>query len=100
MNSLLALSLISIIVIHLMSAPLWRKLVLLAAVPPIVLVANSIRIASVLLVAQFLSPKIALDMFVHGFSDVIVYLAALMILVLLAGALARGRAPSLEPRPD
>ena len=96
-NSLLALSLVSIVVVHLLAAPLWRKIVLLLLVPPIVLAANSIRVASVLVVAEFLSPKVALDMFIHGFSDIIVYMAALMLLVLIAGILSGGRAPSLEP---
>jgi len=97
-NSLLALLLIGCTAVHLLRMRPVRKLVLLALIPPIVLLANVIRLLTVVLTAQFLGAELALDALVHGFTDVILYLAALACVILLADLLrprsGAGQAPS------
>lgn len=87
-NSLQALLLTGFIAIHLMTMMVGRKAILLLSVLPIVFVANSIRVASVLVTAQFFGPHVATGFFVHGFSDIVVYLVAFMCFVLLGSWIA------------
>ncbi len=76
LNSLLALLFAAAVLVEIMSVRWTGRLVLLA-IPAIVLAANTIRLTSVLLFAEFAGPDFAMDSLVHGGSDIIVYLAAL-----------------------
>lgn len=87
-NSLQALLLTAFIAIHLMTMSLGRKAALLLSVLPIVFIANSVRVASVLVTAQFFGPHVATGFFVHGFSDIVVYMVAFMCFVLLGSWIA------------
>jgi len=87
-NSLQALLLTAFIAIHLMAMSLGRKAALLLSVLPIVFIANSVRVASVLVTAQFFGPHVATGFFVHGFSDIVVYMVAFICFILLGSWLA------------
>ncbi len=52
---------------------------------------NTVRLTSVLLFAEFAGPQFAMDSLVHGGSDVIVYLAALIFMWLLIDAVSERR---------
>jgi len=87
MSSLLALTLTTLFLLEVSSLPRLRKLVAVAMVPGIVLIANVTRICMVLLISEYVSPEVALGDFVHGAQDVVVYLAALISMALLLNAL-------------
>jgi exosortase/archaeosortase family protein len=76
LNSLMALLFAAAVLVEIMAVPPIRRLVLLAA-PVIVLAANTVRLTSVLLFAEFAGPGFAIDSLVHGGSDIILYLAGL-----------------------
>jgi exosortase/archaeosortase family protein len=84
LNSLLALLLIGCTAVHLISMRPIFKLLVLALIPPIVLVANVVRLLAVVVTGEFLGPQLALDALVHGVTDVVLYLAALACIMLLA----------------
>lgn len=76
MNSLLALFLACGVIAEVASLSVWQKLVTYVLVPVVVLTANVIRLMSVVLLGEFVGSQFALNHFVHGGSDVVVYLAA------------------------
>lgn len=77
LNSMLALFLAAAVLVDILSVRWTARLVLLA-IPVIVLAANTVRLTSVLFFAEFAGPEFAMDSLVHGGSDVIIYLVALM----------------------
>jgi len=79
LNSLLALFFAATVLVDIMSVR-WSGRLVLLAIPGIVLVANTVRLTSVLLFAEFAGPAFAMDSLVHGGSDVIIYLVALIFL--------------------
>jgi exosortase len=87
MNSLVALFLAGGVVAELMRLVTWQKLVIYALTPLIVIAANVIRLLSVVLVGELVGPELALSQFVHGGSDVVVYLAAFLLVWGLGNAL-------------
>jgi len=100
-NSLLALLLIGCTVVQVLRMRLDLKLVLLLLIPPIVVLANIVRLLAVVLASEFFGAKFALDALIHGFTDIIVYLAALTCLILLADFLSsRGRTGELAAEPS
>jgi len=76
LNSLMALLFAAAVLVEIMDVAAIGRLVLLAA-PVIVLAANTVRLTSVLLFAEFAGPGFAMDSLVHGGSDIILYLAGL-----------------------
>lgn len=76
MNSLLALFLACGVIAEVAALSTWQKLVTYLLVPVVVLTANVIRLMSVVLLGEFVGSQLALNHFVHGGSDVVVYLAA------------------------
>lgn len=114
MNSLVALFLAGGVVAELMRLAPWQKLVIYALTPLIVIAANVIRLLSVVVVGELVGPELALGQFVHGGSDVVVYLAAFALVWGLGNVLQSWQArapggpetgsesllePSAEPEP-
>ncbi|MCD6350716.1 MAG: exosortase/archaeosortase family protein [Armatimonadetes bacterium] len=95
LNSLLALLLAAGVLVELMDLPLGRKFLVLALAPVIVLASNIVRLLSVLWAAQFFGPQFALDSLIHGTSDLVVYISAVLFLLLLISVLG-GRSPSSQ----
>lgn len=85
MHSLVALLLTGFILVELSGLNPHRRVVAIALILPIVLIANVFRLIVVLLLGQYLGPDFALGVVVHGFSDIIVYFAAVLSLVLAIG---------------
>ncbi|MBD3292318.1 MAG: exosortase [Armatimonadia bacterium] len=82
LNSMLALFFGGAVLAELIEVAMAARLVLLLT-PGIILVANTIRLTSVLVFAEFAGPEFALDSLIHGGSDVVVYLAAFGLMWLL-----------------
>jgi len=87
MSSFLALSLTVFFLIEISGLTANRKLLALVSLPPIVICANVVRLCLVLLTAQYFGAKVALGHFVHGVTDALVYLSALILVILFLGAL-------------
>lgn len=85
MHSLIALLLTGFILVELSGMDGPGRAVAIALILPMVLLANVIRLLVVLLLGQYLGPDFALGVVVHGFSDIIVYFAAVLALVLTIG---------------
>jgi len=85
MHSLVALLLTGVMLVELSQLHKYRKLLSIAIIPPIVLLANVVRLTVVLLLAEYFGPELALGVMVHGFSDIIVYLAAVLGFILFIG---------------
>lgn len=77
LNSLLALLLAAAVLVDVMAVR-WSSRLVLLAIPAIVLAANTVRLTSVLLFAEFAGPQFAMDSLVHGGSDIVIYLVALL----------------------
>jgi exosortase B len=73
-----------------------RAAVLLAAVLPIAVAANVLRVAILALVAYHFGTGAA-EGFVHGFAGMLVFATALLLLLAVDRMLPRGRAPRREP---
>jgi len=85
MHSLIALLLTGVVLVELSQLHKYRKVLSVAIIPPIVLLANVVRLTVVLLLAEYFGPELALGAMVHGFSDIIVYLAAVLGFILFIG---------------
>ncbi len=85
MRSLVALLLTGIVLVELSQLHKYRKVLSVAIIPPIVLLANVVRLTVVLLLAEYFGPQLALGAMVHGLSDIIVYLAAVLGFILFIG---------------
>ena len=76
MSSLVALLALASLWIYLSRGRPWARLVVLASVPPLVIVANSVRVALVLLVGDRFGEAAALGYF-HGLSSLVLFGVAL-----------------------
>jgi exosortase len=76
MSSLLSMLALASVLIYLAQATLPRKLAVIAAVLPIVVVANVLRVTLVLVVAEWLGPDTATGFF-HGASSLALFAFAL-----------------------
>ena len=85
MHSLVALLLTGVVLVELSQLHKYRKVLSIVIIPPIVLLANVVRLTVVLLLGEYLGPELALGVMVHGFSDIIVYLAAVLGFILFIG---------------
>ncbi|HJN14602.1 MAG TPA: exosortase A [Armatimonadota bacterium] len=70
---------------YLTEGAIWKRIVLVASSVPIALLANSVRIAAILIVAQAMSAEAA-EGFFHNFSGIVVFMVGLV------GLYAIGRA--------
>ena len=94
MHSLVALLLTGVVLVELSQLHKYRKALSIAIIPPIVLLANVVRLTVVLLIAEYFGPGLALGSVTHGFSDIIVYLAAVLGFILIIGWLYETQANS------
>jgi len=85
MHSLVALLLTGVVLVELSQLHKYRKVISIVIIPPIVLLANVVRLTVVLLLGEYLGPELALGAMVHGFSDIIVYFAAVLGFILFIG---------------
>ncbi len=85
MHSLVALLLTGVVLVELSQLHKYRKVLSVAIIPPVVLLANVVRLTVVLLLGEYFGPELALGAMVHGFSDIIVYLAAVLGFILFIG---------------
>lgn len=99
MHSLVALLLTGVVLVELSQLSKWRKVTSVAIIPPIVLLANVVRLTVVLLTAEYLGPELALGSVTHGFSDIIVYLSAVLGFILIIGWLYNTQANSSPQLP-
>lgn len=91
MHSLIALLLTGLVIVELSGLRSARRTAAIAIIAPLVLFANVVRLLVVLLLAEYLGADFALGTVVHGFSDLIVYFAAVLSLVLIIGWLYEGQ---------
>ena len=94
MNSLLALFLAGGAILEITGLVTWQKLVVYALVPVVVIVANVARLMSVVVLGELAGGDFALNSLTHGTSDIVVYLAAFLLIWLLTNFL-RGLTPAL-----
>lgn len=91
MHSLIALLLTGLVIVELSGLKSARRTAAIVIIAPLVLFANVVRLLVVLLLAEYLGADFALGTVVHGFSDLIVYFAAVLSLVLIIGWLYEGQ---------
>ncbi|MGI8605097.1 MAG: exosortase/archaeosortase family protein [Verrucomicrobiales bacterium] len=72
-RSLVALTLIGAVYAHLTQRELWKKLVIFACSFPLAIIGNCLRVASILFVAEYISPDFASKSY-HGGSGFIFFL--------------------------
>jgi exosortase len=87
MSSFLAMVLTVIALVEFSGLAASRKLLTLAGIPAIVIVANVVRLCLVLIIAQYFGPQVALGEFVHGATDAVVYICALILVIMMLNAL-------------
>ncbi len=85
-RSLMTLAALAVIYAYFAETRWWRRIVLLAAVVPIAVVANAARVAATGVLAHHQGVQAA-EGFLHSFSGLAVFLAAVMLLLALAQAL-------------
>ncbi len=85
MRSLIALLLTGFVLVEISGLSLRLRTVAVAIIPALVLFANVTRLLFVLLIGEYFGPQFALGVVVHGLSDVIVYGAAVLALILIIG---------------
>ncbi len=81
-RSLIALTLIAAIYAHLTQKALWKKVVLFAASVPLALIANGLRVTTIILIAEYWSADFAAKTY-HNFSGFIFFPLGLAGLILL-----------------
>lgn len=99
MHSLVALLLTGFVLIELSDLDVFRRVIAIVAIVPLVLVANVLRLLVVLLLAEYLGPSFALGVVIHGFSDIIVYFAAVLTFILMIGWLYETQCKDEEVAP-
>jgi len=65
-RSLMALTLVSAVYAHLTQKTLWKKIVLFACSVPLAILSNCLRVASILVVAEYFSPEFAAKTYHEG----------------------------------
>lgn len=87
LNSMFSLSALGLLYLHLMRYPQWwRNGLLLASILPIAFVANIVRVAILVLVTYHFGDE-AGQGFVHGFAGMVLFVAAVLLLMGLDGAI-------------
>lgn len=99
MHSLVALLLTGFVLIELSDLDRYRKVAAVVVIPPLVLFANIVRLIVVLLLGEYFGPGLALGAMVHGFSDIIVYFAAVLSFILFIGWLYETQRNSVPELP-
>lgn len=81
-NTLIALLALAAVYAYLLTGPVYKRGILFAIALPIAILANVLRITSVILVANYHGTDVAMGFF-HDFSSVLFFLIAFLCLVLL-----------------
>ncbi len=81
-SSLISLSALAAILAFLIDGPFWKRTTLFLSAFPIALMANSLRVGAILVVADRWGSEIAIDFF-HGFSGILLFLVAIALLFLV-----------------
>ena len=82
-SSLISLLALAAIMAFVVSGSSWKRGVLFLSAFPIAILANTIRVASVLLIGNKWGSEAAMGFF-HGFSSILLFLLAIALLILLA----------------
>jgi exosortase len=85
-RSLMALAGLAVIYVYFAETRCWRRMVLVAAVVPIAVLANAARVAGTGLLAHYRGVQAA-EGFLHNFSGLLIFLVAVLLLLALAKAL-------------
>ena len=101
-RSLVALTLIAAIYGHLTQDRLWKKVVLLCSALPLAVLANAGRVATIVLIAEFIDPKFAGSTY-HNWSGFVFFLVIglsglLLLSLLLNGGLKKLFRPKVRTR--
>ena len=83
MNTLISLLAVSAIFIHLLKCPLLKKVALFGITTPIAIVANIIRVTSIILIADHYGVEVAMKLF-HDFSSPLLFIIAFMFLIIIS----------------
>lgn len=100
MSSFLAMVLTVVVLIELSGLPAARKALALLSIPVIVICANVVRLCLVLLTAHYMGNEFATGHLVHGGTDAIVYLTALVMVIMFLGALSPRHHPEETEQED
>lgn len=94
MNSLISLLAIATLFIYILRCPLYKKIILLCITPPLAILANIIRVTSLLLIANAYGAETATG-FYHTLFSPLLFIIALILLILISslfGCRVAGRA--------
>ena len=83
MNTLISLLAVSAIFIYLLKCPILKKVALFCITTPIAIVANIIRVTSIILIADHYGVDVAMRLF-HDFSSPFLFIIALIFLIILS----------------
>lgn len=82
-RSLMALAALAVVYVYFTERRWWRRVALVAAVVPIAIVANAARVAGTGVVAHYYGVGAA-EGFLHGFSGLMIFLVAVLLLLAVA----------------
>jgi exosortase len=82
LRSIVSLSTLAVLFAYLVSGPLIGQIVLVAAAPFIAMIANLVRVASLLQVAHFFGPEIGMKYY-HSLASPLLFLVAFILLIVL-----------------
>lgn len=85
-RSLMALAALAVVYVYFTETKWWRRIVLVAAVFPIAVLANAARVAGTGVLAHYRGVQAA-EGFLHNFSGLMVFLAAVLLLLAVAWSL-------------
>jgi exosortase len=83
MNSLISLLAIATLFIYILRCPLYKKIILLCITPPLAILANIIRVTSLLLIANAYGAETATG-FYHTLFSPLLFIIALIFLILIS----------------
>jgi exosortase len=83
MNTLISLLAVSAIFIYLLKCPLLKKAALFCITIPVAIVANIIRVTSIILIADHYGVEVAMKLF-HDFSSPFLFIIAFIFLIILS----------------
>ena len=81
-SSLISLSALAALLAFLVNGPFWKRTILFLSAVPIAIMANTVRVGSMLIVADNWGPEVATDFF-HGVSGVMLFLVAVALLLVV-----------------
>jgi exosortase len=85
-RSLLTLATLAVVYLHFFEKRMWRRIILIAAIVPIAVIANAARVAGTGIMAHYWGLEVA-EGFMHTFSGWVVFFAAFLLFMLIAQTL-------------